>query len=250
MNLLKSFSLWLFTACVGIALSAEIVATVGPVPAIVISTNRVFSVGHVANPFTAANLTRNGTPYVPDGSPMWVRFVDKSGKVQEENGSSFTFVTTATGDIDRWFGTTYRPMPVEAIEPIVIVTNGQPITVLSRSRHDMTFSARVTSLYFNNGYIFTDYLPADNDSSSRVLSGGLTVGLVAAAIRNTDQVVIGSVVVIPGTDGPAVVLPPVVTPPPTSTPVPVATNDIFNAGIRVGRSNLLKQVQIFVNGLQ
>jgi hypothetical protein len=246
------------------AKSADIVATAGDNPVIVVSPGSVFGVAHAADVYTAIATSKGGLPYVPPGYPAWIKYTNAAGVAVEEHVSNYTLRTHDVLANERWLATPWRLFPPEAVEAVDIVTNGQPVTVISRAR-GTAVEARVVAVNFPDDYLVLDYPAIDHDSASRVVTARGVVGLIAKTIREPGQPPTGSICIVPGlnkalagtrpapvpeqpipvagtTTGP----PPVVVAPPP-VPIPSITPDeAYKNGLKDGRAKLLHELADFL----
>lgn len=248
----------------------NIVANAGPVPVVVIGPNMVFGATHVVTPFSTVTLTLDGKPYVPAGSPDWVKYKDEKGVEHEAHASNFDIYMRTPLANDRLFANTYRTFPKEAQQAIAVMKVGDKIFVESRHR-GATVQANVTAI--NDGlYLVSDY-PAlgespnhPGDSASIVRdANGVFVGYVSYTVQDPGKDPTGSVIIIPGLSvalkdttpvAPAPPAPPVAGTTPTGTPPPpvatgevapllppVTTDEAYNNGVKDGRAQVTSELK-------
>jgi len=251
--------------CFPFARGGAITAAMEGNPVIIISTATAFGVAHASEPFSSIALSKDGQPYVSPGSPQWVRYTNSTtGAVVEEHGSNFTRNRHDTLANERWLATPWRQFPPESVDVIDVVTNGQPVTVLSRVLGSAV-AARVVAVNYADDYLVLDYPALDGDSASKVITSRGTVGLISKTIKEQGQPPTGSVCIVPGIDkalagtrpapiptqtppatgtttGPAPVVP--VTPPPA---IPIITPDqAYRNGLKDGRAQVISEFLDFI----
>lgn len=264
----------MLAAVFGSVLGGEIDAILSPstVPAIVVSRYTVLSPHHVAvhligfgtNVFGNLTLTKNGAPYVPDGSPPWVRYNDLDGVVHEEAAHNFKFASTFRDGryLDHEYSTVWRQLPDAAVHKLVAAKVGDIVSIASRTR-GTNVPARVTFADINGCTITTDYPAIYGDSGALVTMGGKTVGLISSKIADPGAPSTGCVVIVPepfmiqpvfinppeipvAGDTPRTNLPPVVVEnPPIDIPV-LTPEEAYRNGFRDGRARAIADIEALV----
>jgi hypothetical protein len=228
---------------------------------VVLGPHTVFGAAHAAGGYGEVSLSADDKPYIPAGTPAWVRFSDRSGVEKEEYGSNFSFADKTTLNDDRWIASTYRPIPREAWEVIGTARAGDTVLVESIALRK-TVSAKVTGENGPAGYLVTDYPAIAGDSASRVTTtAGLLVGFVSRPIIPDGGVSTGCTVVTPPLDilagttpAPIPTPPPPVPgsgtgpapdpgPPPPPMLPPVTPEEAYANGLRDGRAKLAGEIK-------
>lgn len=234
-----------------IASAGDVITTLSPsdVPVIVVSRNVVLSPHHLAphligsgsNVFGNLRVLKDGQPYIPAGSPTWVRYVNAAGEVKEENAANFGLRSSFHDGrfYDHEWTTTYRQLPEEAVHKLAAAAVGNEVIVHSRLRGS-NVTSRVVSVDLPRSTISVDFSAEYGDSGSLVTMAGKWVGLVSSKITNPFGASIGAIVIVPEPFmvGQQSTNPPVVIPPPDT--------ETYDRGVRDGRASVIEELQALI----
>lgn len=233
----------LAVACALCSLAGPITAELGDKggpPVVILSRGTAFSAYHIGATYASVHLSKDGQPYVPNGSSLWVWTKDQNGNLVSWHASNFGLrKPTLLGSDAALFSPSDegRMFPDEAIEPVASVSAGAQVVIQSRALGD-SVSARVIGTDTDNGEIYLDYIPGIGDSDSKVNDAkGVFVGLLSSLRKDPNTLKVVGVTVITPRLNPLIGTTPAPKPPqPTPTPDPTFTQDQLNQAVAAAKA--------------